>query len=81
MLSGYIVETKRLKSKDLNLIDLWHCRLGHIGENRIFRLHKDGLLDSFDLESFETCESCLKGNMTKAPFTEKGERIIWASYI
>ncbi|PKI68247.1 hypothetical protein CRG98_011383 [Punica granatum] len=35
---------------------------------------KDGLLDSFDLESIETCEPCLMGKMTKAPFTGKGER-------
>ncbi|WVZ96608.1 hypothetical protein U9M48_042224 [Paspalum notatum var. saurae] len=38
------------------------------------KLHKDGLLDSFDYESFETCESCLLGKMTKAPFTGQGER-------
>ncbi len=73
MLPVYIVETKLLKSKDSNLTYLWYCRLGHISENRISRLHKDGLLDSFDLESFERCESYLKGKMTKALFTSKGE--------
>ena len=31
-------------------------------------------MDSFDYESHETCESCLLGKMTKAPFTGKGER-------
>jgi len=29
---------------------LWHCRLGHIIENRMKRLHDDGLLTSFDFE-------------------------------
>ncbi|PKI73125.1 hypothetical protein CRG98_006467 [Punica granatum] len=72
--SVYNVETKRLKSIDSNPTYLWHCRLGHISENRISRLHKDGLLDSFDFESIETCEPCLMGKMTKAPFTGKGER-------
>ncbi len=72
MLPGYIVKIKWLKSKDLNPNYLWHRCLGHIGENRISKVHKDGLLDSFDLESFEICKSCLKGKITKAPFTEKG---------
>ena len=48
--------------------------MGHTNEKRISQLHKDGLLDSFDFESFDTCESCLLGKMTKSPFTHKGER-------
>ncbi len=32
------------------------------------------LLESFDLESFDVCEPCLLGKMTKAPFKGKGER-------
>jgi hypothetical protein len=38
------------------------------------KLHGDGLLTSFDFESFETCESCLLGKMTNTPFTGIGER-------
>ena len=38
------------------------------------KLHDDGLLTSFDLESFETCESCLLGKMTKTPFAKICER-------
>ncbi|KAK8957861.1 hypothetical protein KSP39_PZI000571 [Platanthera zijinensis] len=53
---------------------MWHCRLGHINENRIKRLQTVGLLDQFDFESIDICESCLKGKMTKAPFTKKGVR-------
>ncbi|CAD6336306.1 unnamed protein product [Miscanthus lutarioriparius] len=44
---------------------------GHISENRMKRLHSDGLLTSFDFESYETCEACLLGKMTKMPFTDK----------
>jgi hypothetical protein len=50
------------------------CRFGHINEKRIERLHKDGLVSSFDFESFDTCEYCLLGKMTKAPFTGQSER-------
>ena len=72
----YNIRTKRFKSNDLNLTFLWHCRLGHINEKRIQKLHSDGLLNSFDYESYETCESCLLGKMTKAPFTGHSERAI-----
>jgi len=48
---------------------MWHCRLGHISENHMKRLHDDGLLTLFDFESYKTCESCLLGKVTKAPFT------------
>ena len=53
---------------------MWHCRLGHINEKRIKKLQEIGLLGKFDLESINTCESCLRGKMTKAPFSKKGER-------
>ena len=72
--SIYNINTKRFKSNDLNETYFWHCRLGHINEKRITKLHQDGLLHSFDLESFETCESCLLGKMTKKPFTKQCER-------
>ena len=70
----YNIDTKRFKSNDLNPTYFWHCRLGHVNEKRILQLHQDGLIHSFDLESFETCESCLLGKMTKAPFSEHSER-------
>ena len=38
------------------------------------KLHKDGLLSSFDFESYETCKTCLLGKMTKMPFTGFLER-------
>jgi hypothetical protein len=68
------INTKRAQLNDFNLTFIWHCRLGHINEKRIERLHKDGLLSSFDFESFDTCESCLLGKMTKAPFTSQSDK-------
>ena len=47
---------------------LWHHRLGHIGVKRMKKLHTDGLLESLDNESFDTCEPCLMGKMTKTLF-------------
>ena len=70
----YNIDTKRFKSNDFNPTYFWHCRLGHVNEKSILKLHQDGLIHSFDLESFETCESGLLGKMTKAPFTGHSER-------
>ena len=72
--SIFNVNAKRIKTKVDNRTFFWHCRLGHVNEKRIARLHKDGLLDSFEFDSFENCESCLLGKMTKAPFSKVGER-------
>ena len=70
----YNINTKRFKSYDLNPTYFLHCRLGHINEKRILKLYQGGLIHSFDLESFETCESCLLGKMIKAPSTGHSER-------
>jgi hypothetical protein len=48
---------------------MWHCPLGYISENHMKKLHSSGLLTLFDFESYKTCEACLLGKMTKAPFT------------
>ena len=37
--SIYNTESKKIKSNDLNNTYLWHCRLGHINEKRISKLH------------------------------------------
>ena len=53
---------------------MWHCRLGHIGVKCMKKLHADGLLESLDYESFDACEPCLMGMMTKTPFSRTMER-------
>ena len=68
------INAKRSRLADLNPTYMWHCRLGHISEKRMKKLHSDGLLTSFDFESYETCEACLLGKMTKTLFTGFPER-------
>src|SRR4051812_31698449 len=68
------INAKRLKKADTTIAYLWHCRLGHIGKKRMQRLQRDGVLPSFDFESFDTCEACLMGKMTKMPFKGHPER-------
>ena len=63
------IETKRVRFNNDSAIFLWHCRLGHIGVKRMKKLHADGLLESLDFDSLDTCEPCLMGKMTKTPFS------------
>src|SRR4051812_6131926 len=48
--------------------------LGHISKKRMKKLHGDGLLTSFDFESYEICQACLLGKMAKSPFSGLPER-------
>ncbi|KAJ9546656.1 hypothetical protein OSB04_019199 [Centaurea solstitialis] len=72
--SMYNVNAKRLK-QDLSQTYLWHCRLGHINKKHISKLQADGILKSTN-DSFDKCEACLLGKMTKTPFKGKPERAI-----
>ena len=45
--------------KSVNESYLWHCRLGHVGDGRLQKLHRDEYLGVIDYEAFATCESCI----------------------
>ena len=68
------IEAKRCMVNNDSATYLWHCRLGHIGVKSMKKLHADGLLGSLDYESFDNCEPCLMGKMTKTLFSETMER-------
>ena len=53
--------------------NLWHAQLGHIGQNWMNRLAKQGLLPNYDKVDLSTCEHCLVGKSTRKPFG-KGTR-------
>ena len=72
--SFYNINVNRHKPNEINPTYIWHCRLGHISQKCMKKLHDDGILTSFEFESFETCESCLLGKMTKTPFAKSCER-------
>ena len=67
------IDAKRCKVDNDSATNLWRCRLGHIGVKRMTKLHEDGLLESLDYESFDACEPCLMGKMTKTPFSKTME--------
>ena len=67
-------ESKRIKADSIDQTYIWHLRLGHIGLERIKNFVKEGLLESLQVGSLPTSESCLEGKMTKRPFNAKGNR-------
>ena len=46
----------------------WHDRLGHIGQDRLKRLAKDGILGFIDRINLSVCEQCLAGKAMRLPF-------------
>jgi len=46
----------------------WHARLGHVGQDRISRLAKEGLLDQLTRVKLPRCELCLTEKATIKPF-------------
>ncbi|KAL0462916.1 UNVERIFIED_CONTAM: Retrovirus-related Pol polyprotein from transposon TNT 1-94 [Sesamum latifolium] len=60
-------EHKR-KVDDHENAQIWHARLGHISKDRIRKLVDSNSLEIDGLYHLPTCESCLKGKMTKKRF-------------
>ena len=46
----------------------WHARLNYIGQYRMSRLAKEGLLGKIDKVDLPNYEHCIKGKMTRKPF-------------
>ncbi|GKC37563.1 retrotransposon protein, putative, ty1-copia subclass [Tanacetum coccineum] len=69
-----IFSINKKRKLDLNSSYLWHCRLVHIGKTRMQKLQREGLLESINDESYDKCESCISGKMTKKPFNNNIER-------
>ncbi|GJT49537.1 retrotransposon protein, putative, ty1-copia subclass [Tanacetum coccineum] len=69
-----IFSINKKRKLDLNSSYLWHCRLAHIGKTRMQKLQREGILESINDESYDKCESCISGKMTKKPFNNNIER-------
>ena len=58
---------KSHEANDLNSTYLWNHHLGHVRKERMKKLRANGILESFDFESFDTCKYFLR-RMTKTLF-------------
>nr|KAJ0194303.1 hypothetical protein LSAT_V11C800414000 [Lactuca sativa] len=68
-----LMQTRKLRHGELDLIT------GNKNKKHIAKLHSGGILESFNLELDDVCESCLLEKMTKAPFTcycERGKDLL-----
>ena len=54
----------------------WHARLGHIGQDRLKRLAKAGLLRFIEKIDLPICEHCLVGKATRLPFGKAKRAIL-----
>ncbi|GJV98312.1 retrotransposon protein, putative, ty1-copia subclass [Tanacetum coccineum] len=69
-----IFSINKKRKLDLNSSYLWHCRLAHIGKTRMQKLQREGIFKSINDGSYDKCESCISGKMTKKPFNNNIER-------
>ncbi|KAM2886781.1 hypothetical protein COP2_013824 [Malus domestica] len=71
--SGNTSKPKRAR-EEVNREKMWNLKLGHVNLDKIRKMSKDGYFRPLGNDQMGTCECCLKGKMTKSPFTGKGER-------
>ncbi|CAN6552325.1 unnamed protein product [Malus baccata var. baccata] len=71
--SGNTSKPKRAR-EEVNQEKMWNLKLGHVNLDKIRKMSKDGYIRPLGNDRMGTCECCLKGKMTKSPFTGKGER-------
>ena len=57
-----------IASSDNANVNTWHARLGHIGQDRMNRLAKEGFLGSLNKTDLPVCKNCLVGKTTRKPF-------------
>ena len=57
-----------IASSSMNFTNLWHWRLGHVGEKTLKVLQKQKLLPGFCDQSLDFCEHCVYGKVHRAPF-------------
>ena len=64
--------TFSLSSGEIRISDsiLWHNRLGHIGQDRMSRLVKEGLLGPLSHVQLPKCISCIHCKITWKPFSK-----------
>ena len=49
-------------------------RLGHLGVKHLSQLVRNSLIHDLTIEPYPTCEFCIRGKITKAPFSGIGHR-------
>ncbi|KAL0453703.1 UNVERIFIED_CONTAM: hypothetical protein Slati_1348400 [Sesamum latifolium] len=66
--SNLMTAQHRRKVNNHENAQVWHATLGHISKDRIKKLVDSKSLEVDDLDNLPTCESYLKGKLTKKPF-------------
>ncbi|CAK9818809.1 Retrovirus-related Pol polyprotein from transposon TNT 1-94 [Anthophora quadrimaculata] len=65
------------KSRDDNVVDIWHRRLGHLNQRDLLEAKRRCNIPNGSVEDFKRilrCEICIENKMTRSPFPEKSKR-------
>ena len=57
--------------------EIWHRRLGHLGEKSLYKLARNKLVDGFDYDvskKIDFCEPCVQGKIHKLQFPGTGRK-------
>ena len=65
---GGAMVSEVLDEKSMTQTQLWHMRLGHVGEKGLKALSKRGLLGDEQLGKLDFCEHCILGKQTRVKF-------------
>lgn len=63
-----IGEASLVQNQALDKVKLWHLRLGHIGQNGLRELEKQGLLEQEKLGELPFYEDCVFGKAIRVSF-------------
>lgn len=78
----YQIEFKILQKREANIcknsqnIQIWHKRLGHLGNKNLLSLSKYGIVNGLNfgkMDTNEVCGICIESKITKLPFQKKLE--------
>ncbi|KAM2646847.1 hypothetical protein TB1_000158 [Malus domestica] len=70
--SGNTSKPKRAR-QEVNQEKMWHLKLRQVSLDKINKTSKNGYFRPLVNDQMGTCECCLKGKMTKSPFTGRGK--------
>ena len=64
------IEEANVVSNSISRTELWHKRMGHISDQGLQYMSKQGLLGNDHIDHLDFCESCVLGKQHKLSFSK-----------
>ena len=65
-----LVEEANVASNNVSCTELWHKRMGHISDQGLQYISKQGLLGNDHIDHLDFCESCVLGKQHRLSFSK-----------